>query len=81
MQEHRKVKVTEKAVVARIRRKLASDGESLRRCRPNSRSYHELGDWYTTDDRIGAVIHKGINIAELAKELGVLKDWEEIDDE
>ena len=78
------VLVSERALVARINRKLRPDFEALRRCRPDNRAYHELGDYYVVDTYRNAVGRHGMDRAELevyGRELDCLKQWEKLSEE
>jgi hypothetical protein len=75
-----KAKVSQRALVARVRRELAKEGEALRACRQDSRGYSELGDWYIVGNN-NLVSAKHCDLAALGRELGVLKDFEELSDE
>lgn len=74
-----KVKVSERALVARIRRKLEKDGRVLKAGRRDSRWYAELGGWYIVDTAKNAVTSKHCDLEKLGRELGALKDFEEIE--
>ena len=78
MGKRQKVKVSERALFARVDRALNKDEERLRRCRVGSRSYHELGDYYTINWRGNWIASKDVDLERLARELGVLKDYEEL---
>ena len=41
-----KVKVSDRALEARIKRALEKDGQILKKCRADSRWYSDLGDYY-----------------------------------
>jgi hypothetical protein len=73
MLEH--VPVAERALVARINRKLAKHGESLRRCPPSSRWHLELGDYYAIDLNVNAVVRQRIPLESWGRELGCLRPW------
>jgi hypothetical protein len=75
------VPVTERALVQRINRKLKADGELLKKCREDSPSYHNLGDWFLIDVTINGVIGTDIDIVEKGRELGVLKPWERLQED
>jgi hypothetical protein len=83
MPERVKVAVSERALFARIDRALRKEGETLRRCRPDSRSYYELGDYYVIDVSINGVVSKDVDLGRMAKSLGLLKAYERLatDDE
>ena len=82
------VPVSERALVARIRRKLKSTQEggwvrSLRCCRESSRSHETLGDYYIVgsngiEDRgfSRSPSSRGQTIEDLARKLDVLAEWE-----
>jgi len=70
------VTITEKALIGRINRKLAHDGEQL--CR--GRSYaavQELG-WYIVNVQRNTIEAQRCVLLELGRELGVLADHEEL---
>jgi hypothetical protein len=73
--------ISTRALVQRINRALAKDDEILKACRPTSRAYHELGDYYIVNFNMNAVMHKDVGIEALGKELGVLKEFERLEDE
>jgi hypothetical protein len=73
-----KVPVTERALMARINRKLSHDDEVLKKCRPDSQWYHDLGDYYGVDLRRNAVVYQHRGLEEFGRELGVLRDFEEL---
>jgi hypothetical protein len=73
-----KVPVSERALVARINRLLAKQGETLRRCRPDSKWFGELGAYYRLDINHNSIIGKNLDIEALGRELGVLDAWEEL---
>ena len=70
--------VSEGAVIARVNRVLAKEGEALHKAR--DRHEAELGQYYTTA-RIGGgqcIVEKDADLVEKARELGVLHDNEAI---
>ena len=75
-----KLKVSERALFARINRKINDDDLMLRRCRENTRDYHELGDYYTVNWRINGIWEKDIDLEKFGREVGALKDYEELAD-
>jgi len=72
------VTVTKRAIMQRINRALAKQGELLRANRSSSYQ-HDLGHYYVIDLRLNAVVGKDVDLTELGKELGVLKDWESVE--
>lgn len=75
----RKVPVTLRAVIQRINRKLAPDNEVLKAAR-GARMQQEVGDYYIVDFSKNAVTRMDADPEKLARELGVLKDWETLAD-
>jgi hypothetical protein len=76
MAKLQKVRVSERALFARVDRELNKKEERLRRCRPSSRDYHELGNYYVINWRFNGITAKDIDLEGLARKLGVLKEWE-----
>jgi len=68
--------VTERALFARIDRKLAKDGERLRRCKEDSRAFSELGALYIVNVNSNTITAKSCDLEKLGREIGVLSDWE-----
>jgi hypothetical protein len=77
---NKKVYVSERAVFARVKRALASDGKVLRICRENSRYITDLGRYYAVDLRTSLVLDKDLQLAKYARKIGVLKAYEEVKD-
>jgi hypothetical protein len=73
-----KVKLNERALVARINRKLFGDDQVLKKLRPNSRWLNDLGEFYLLDTRKNGIIGKHIDLVTLAKKIGVMTDYEEL---
>ena len=72
--------VTVRALEARVKRKLAADGERLGKTREGTRAHQDLGRYYIVDLSTNAVSSSFIDDLEpLAKELGLLADWEYVD--
>jgi hypothetical protein len=74
-----KAKITERALFARIDRKLAKDGERLRRCRSDSRAHAELGDYYIVAGDRNTIETTHVELERLARSLDLLADWEELE--
>lgn len=74
-----KVPVTPRALIQRINRRLATDNEVLKAAR-GARMQQEVGDYYIVDLSRNAVTRTSANPEKLARELGVLKDWETLAD-
>jgi hypothetical protein len=70
-----KVPVTERALVARINRKLAHQGEKLLKSR-SQLNHVSPGDYYIVNVERNYTAGVPYDVEPLAKELGVLKPWE-----
>ena len=70
-----KLRVSERALLQRLNRALAKDGEVLKKARP-SRYRKELGDFFVLSRRANGVIEGHVNIEALARQKGVLARWE-----
>lgn len=68
-----RVRVSRAALMARINRKLAADGEKLEASR-SARAKQDLGEFYIRGE-VG-INHHNVDPVDLARELGVLKPWE-----
>lgn len=71
--------VTERALFARIDRKLAKGGERLRRCKEDARAFSELGSLYIINVNSNTVTAKNCDLEKLGKEIGALEEWEELE--
>ena len=67
--------VTEKAIVARINRRLKPDLTMLRKSR-GARTEATLGEYYVIDLRHNAVLDTHVDPESYARELGVMRGWE-----
>jgi hypothetical protein len=76
MAKNAKVPVSERALVARINRKLEGDSEAIRRCRRDSKGWSELGDYYLIDLEKNCLIAKDVDLQDFARKLGVLANHE-----
>jgi hypothetical protein len=82
----KRVPVTERAIVARINRKLA--GDELRLVSLRGRAAEEFGAWVVVPSKAGGpytsvptsarIERHGIDLAAYGRELGVLQPWEEV---
>jgi hypothetical protein len=72
------VPVTERALVARINRKLAHQGKALRHSAPNSRQAHDLGAYFAIDVNRNVVTASWIDLEKWGNGLGCLKPWESL---
>jgi len=72
--------VSERAMQARINRKLAQEGQKLMKTQPHSRDRGELGRWYIVDEKTNTIAAHGIDALDgLASELGTLKAGETLE--
>jgi hypothetical protein len=72
------VPVTTRALIQRINRKLAAQGQTLRKAR--GASCAGLGDYYVIDTRRNAVTLKRVGLEALGRELEALHPWESLAD-
>jgi hypothetical protein len=72
-----KVKVSERAVFLRVQRKLKANGEMIKKCRPTSKWYNDLGEYYIIDER-NFIARKNVDLEECAKQYGCIAKHEEI---
>jgi|LakMenEpi03Aug12_release.lakeMendotaPanAssembly.Ray.scaffolds.fasta_scaffold185143_2 hypothetical protein len=71
-----KVAVSERAVIARLKRVLAKDNQRLCKSRENSPGYNYLGDYYIVDNYRNTVEATQVCLEDLAREVGALKPYE-----
>lgn len=71
------VPITPRALGQRVRRALARRGDVFHKCNPRSQWYRDLGDYYTVNER-NHIIATHCDLAELGRELGVLRAHEEV---
>jgi len=70
--------ITENAMIKRINRKLANEGQKLRKCRSNSRWRHDLGDYYIVDLATNGIVCSHVPLGDLGQELDVLTENERV---
>jgi hypothetical protein len=73
------IRISERALVARIQRKLKADGQQLRKCRHDTAGYNQLGQFFIVD-QFDAIVSTHHELATLGKELNVLKPYEKLED-
>ena len=76
-----KVPVSERALVGRINRALRDYDRMIRKNRPGGRAELEMGRYFELDTRINGATQYHVDIEQYGRELGVLKEWEELRDE
>lgn len=69
--------VSERALMARINRKLRKDLSALRKTRGGCAQI-ELGDFYVVDYELNSVTDTFVDIEDLGRELGVLRHYERL---
>jgi hypothetical protein len=75
--EEKRVPVTTRALVQRINRRIAGDDEVLKAAR-GDKARQEVGDYYIVDSRIGALVHRDVDLEAYAREIGVLQKHERL---
>lgn len=73
-----KIPVSEKALMARVNRKLAKDGERILKSREGSRLRGNVGDFYLLDVSRNTVLNTHIELGHFAKQRGILRDYETV---
>ena len=74
------VPVGERALIARINRKLKPEGEKLKKLR-GERWLNDLGQYYVIDVTQNSLLHPDVDLEGFARECGALEDWEHLADE
>jgi hypothetical protein len=72
------IPVSERALLQRINRKLAKSGEMVRKSR-TERLRLDVGDYFLVDTNKNAVVGHSVNLEEKGRELGVLSQWERLE--
>jgi hypothetical protein len=73
-----RVKVSERALIQRINRKLAANGESLKKSR-GDRARSDLGEYYIINLHKNSVVNFGFDLEAKGRELGALAEWEALE--
>ncbi len=73
-----KVDVSEKVIFERIDSKLAPGRRRLRRCRRDSRSFDDLGEYYIVSTRENYIVDTHIDLETYAKDMGLLAEYEQL---
>jgi hypothetical protein len=74
-----KVKVSERALFARINRKIVEEDLVMRRCPATRRDYLNLGDFYLVNLRVNGLAGSHLDLEAYGREIGALKDYEELE--
>lgn len=79
--KRQRVPVSERALVARVNRKLARGNQQLRRGRQEAIGRHDLGWFFVVDVNGNYIVEKDVDLEELGRRLEVLKGWEQLADD
>jgi hypothetical protein len=80
MSKATKVPVTKRALVQRLSRALAKEGEGLRKSR-GTQAHLDVGEYYAFDLSKNVITRKHFDLEELGRKLGVLEPFEALSDE
>ncbi|HTV96619.1 MAG TPA: hypothetical protein VME42_11455 [Steroidobacteraceae bacterium] len=72
------VSVSEAALIKRLDRRLSRDDLGIRRCREDSRAYHDLGRYYVKNVIRNFIVWKDIDLEDLGREFDVLQPCERL---
>jgi hypothetical protein len=73
-----KVKISERALMGRINRKLNHEYKAVRKTRPNSMERMNLGEYYLLDTYRNIVEAFNVKLDNIARDLGVMAEYEEL---
>jgi hypothetical protein len=76
----RRLKITERALIQRLNRKLKQDGEQLRTSR-STQTEITVGRYFIVDIQRNFISTQDVDIEKLGRELGVIQAWEEVETE
>lgn len=82
MAKQTKKMVSERAVLARLNRKLAKEQQKVCTTKEDSRGFGETGRYYVVDLNRNTIVIKGLHydgLERLAKEEGCLKEYEALE--
>jgi len=71
-----RVKLSHRALLARINRRETIDHRIVKRTRPDCRDIHDLGQYYSVDLRRNMIVAKDIDLEQYGRELKVLQPYE-----
>jgi hypothetical protein len=80
MAKHPTIPISKRALIQRINRKLRPDGEMLKTAR-SARVASSVGCYFTIDFNRNWVTGQRVDPEALGRELGVLHDYERVEDE
>ena len=73
------VKITQRELVRRINQKIAKNIEGVKKSK-DGETHNETDEYYTIEFDQNNIITTDVDIEKLGKELGVLKDFEKLED-
>ena len=73
------VLIKDRALAARIHRKLMKEGQQLCKCRPGTATHKQLGDYYIVD-QFQALLSTHQDLETLGRKMGMLKPYEKLED-
>lgn len=73
------VPVSLRALIQRINRKLAAEGECLKKAR-SAKAQQDLGDYYIIEISRNLVFGKDVDLEQLGRKIGALKSWEHVEE-
>jgi hypothetical protein len=74
-----KLPITQRALVARLRRVLRPEERDVRESTAAQRKKYGLGRFYAVDNKKGSITDKDIDLEKLARSLNVLEPWEKLE--
>jgi len=72
-----RIRVSERALLQRINRKLKQDGEQLRTAR-SDQAERDAGRYYLVNVKRNSIQSMHVQLEKLGRELGVMQPWEEL---
>lgn len=76
----KKIPVSEKAVLARVNRRLDRDDQAVKKTRRKSIVSY-IGEYTRVDYRRGGVVENHVDLEALAREVGALEPWETMEEQ
>lgn len=74
----KRVPISARAVRQRLNSKLAPDHKAVRKCSSDSPAWYTLGDYYLLNFQQNYVIDTHVNLESMARDFGVLAEWDEV---
>lgn len=70
--------VTQRALLARVNRKLAADGQRMKQARQGTRAHQDLGDFYVIDLSRNALEASHCDLETWARDMGAMAPYERL---